>query len=237
MSANSRAKTNDEAEGMFKVIAHKETDRILGVHLLGPVAGELVNEATLAMEYGASAEDVARVCHAHPVSFGFALVVCGRYLYDFWWCALYHIAYFLLIVSIVKLLCVHNRHPIWIDVNFVKLFGTLYISYLKCCEVSSLVPYPVSVINSFCVIRKMYTLCRCCVFLWFFSGIFQKVEDTVINLSHFYPDKCLVSNSSLALGVAFSSHPYFYPWLSYWSSVFYLTKNVLWTMLNSSTWT
>ncbi|KAF6779424.1 hypothetical protein AHF37_01869 [Paragonimus kellicotti] len=66
MSANSRAKTNDEPEGMFKVIAHKETDRILGVHLLGPTAGELVNEAALAMEYGASAEDVARVCHAHP---------------------------------------------------------------------------------------------------------------------------------------------------------------------------
>lgn len=67
MSANSRAKTNDETEGMFKVLAHKDTDRILGVHLLGPVAGELINEAALAMEYGASAEDVARVCHAHPV--------------------------------------------------------------------------------------------------------------------------------------------------------------------------
>ncbi|KAA0184170.1 Dihydrolipoamide dehydrogenase [Fasciolopsis buskii] len=66
MSANSRAKTNDETEGMFKVLAHKDTDRILGVHLLGPVAGELINEAALAMEYGASAEDVARVCHAHP---------------------------------------------------------------------------------------------------------------------------------------------------------------------------
>ncbi|KER22676.1 hypothetical protein T265_09297 [Opisthorchis viverrini] len=66
MSANSRAKTNDEPDGMFKVIAHKETDRILGVHLLGPSAGELINEAALAMEYGASAEDVARVCHAHP---------------------------------------------------------------------------------------------------------------------------------------------------------------------------
>ncbi|CAH8609234.1 unnamed protein product [Dicrocoelium dendriticum] len=66
MSANSRAKTIDEPEGMFKVIAHQETDRILGVHLLGPSAGELINEAALAMEYGASAEDVARVCHAHP---------------------------------------------------------------------------------------------------------------------------------------------------------------------------
>ncbi|CAH8495566.1 unnamed protein product [Heterobilharzia americana] len=66
MSANSRAKTNDEAEGLFKVLAHKDTDRLLGVHLLGPCAGELINEAVLAMEYGASAEDVARVCHAHP---------------------------------------------------------------------------------------------------------------------------------------------------------------------------
>lgn len=68
MSANSRAKTNDEAEGLFKALAHKDTDRLLGVHLLGPCAGELINEAVLAMEYGASAEDVARVCHAHPVS-------------------------------------------------------------------------------------------------------------------------------------------------------------------------
>ncbi|CAI2726374.1 unnamed protein product [Schistosoma spindalis] len=66
MSANSRAKTNDETEGLFKVLAHKDTDRLLGVHLLGPSAGELINEAVLAMEYGASAEDVARVCHAHP---------------------------------------------------------------------------------------------------------------------------------------------------------------------------
>nr|CAX74433.1 dihydrolipoamide dehydrogenase [Schistosoma japonicum] len=66
ISANSRAKTNDETDGVFKVLAHKDTDRLLGVHLLGPSAGELINEAVLAMEYGASAEDVARVCHAHP---------------------------------------------------------------------------------------------------------------------------------------------------------------------------
>ncbi|CAH8528154.1 unnamed protein product [Schistosoma rodhaini] len=66
MSANSRAKTNDETDGLFKTLAHKDTDRLLGVHLLGPSAGELINEAVLAMEYGASAEDVARVCHAHP---------------------------------------------------------------------------------------------------------------------------------------------------------------------------
>ena len=66
MVANSRAKTNNETDGLVKVIADKATDRILGVHMIGGVAGELINEATLAMEYGASAEDVARVCHAHP---------------------------------------------------------------------------------------------------------------------------------------------------------------------------
>lgn len=64
--ANSRAKTNMETDGFAKVLADKNTDKILGVHLVGPAAGELINEAVLAMEYGASAEDVARVCHAHP---------------------------------------------------------------------------------------------------------------------------------------------------------------------------
>lgn len=64
--ANSRAKTNLEAEGFAKVLADNTTDKILGVHMIGPAAGELINEAVLAMEYGASAEDVARVCHAHP---------------------------------------------------------------------------------------------------------------------------------------------------------------------------
>ncbi|CAB0036456.1 unnamed protein product [Trichogramma brassicae] len=64
--ANSRAKTNLETDGFAKVLADKNTDKILGVHMIGPAAGELINEAVLAMEYGASAEDVARVCHAHP---------------------------------------------------------------------------------------------------------------------------------------------------------------------------
>jgi dihydrolipoamide dehydrogenase len=64
--ANSRAKTNDDTDGLVKVVAHKETDRVLGVHIMASVAGELINEAALAMEYGASCEDVARVCHAHP---------------------------------------------------------------------------------------------------------------------------------------------------------------------------
>lgn len=64
--ANSRAKTNLETDGFAKVLADSNTDKILGVHMIGPSAGELINEAVLAMEYGASAEDVARVCHAHP---------------------------------------------------------------------------------------------------------------------------------------------------------------------------
>lgn len=65
-SANSRAKTNLETEGMVKFISDAETDRILGVHIIGPGAGEMIAEATLAVEYGASSEDVARTCHAHP---------------------------------------------------------------------------------------------------------------------------------------------------------------------------
>uniref|UniRef100_A0A1B0AW18 Dihydrolipoyl dehydrogenase n=1 Tax=Glossina palpalis gambiensis TaxID=67801 RepID=A0A1B0AW18_9MUSC len=64
--ANSRAKTNNETDGFIKVLADKTTDRILGTHMIGPVVGELINEAVLAIEYGAAAEDVARVCHAHP---------------------------------------------------------------------------------------------------------------------------------------------------------------------------
>ncbi|EOD48298.1 hypothetical protein GTA08_BOTSDO10678 [Neofusicoccum parvum] len=65
-SANSRAKTNLDSEGLVKFIADAETDRILGVHIIGPNAGEMIAEAGLAIEYGASSEDVARVCHAHP---------------------------------------------------------------------------------------------------------------------------------------------------------------------------
>ena len=69
MSANSRARTTNDADGMVKILADKETDRLLGAHIIASTAGELINEACLAMEYGASAEDVARVCHAHPVRF------------------------------------------------------------------------------------------------------------------------------------------------------------------------
>ncbi|KAK9236862.1 hypothetical protein V1525DRAFT_361854 [Lipomyces kononenkoae] len=65
-AANSRAKTNLDTEGWVKIIADKETDRILGIHILGPNAGEMIAEGALAIEYGASSEDIARTCHAHP---------------------------------------------------------------------------------------------------------------------------------------------------------------------------
>jgi len=65
-SANSRAKTNLDTEGMVKILADPETDRLLGIHIIGPNAGEMIAEGTLALEYGASSEDIARTCHAHP---------------------------------------------------------------------------------------------------------------------------------------------------------------------------
>jgi dihydrolipoamide dehydrogenase len=65
-SANSRAKAVMETEGMVKMLADKHTDRILGVHIMGANAGEMIAEGVLGMEYGASAEDIARTCHAHP---------------------------------------------------------------------------------------------------------------------------------------------------------------------------
>ena len=66
MMANSRARTNDEPDGMVKFIADKKTDKILGAHMVGVNAGELIAEVVFAMEYGASTEDVARTCHGHP---------------------------------------------------------------------------------------------------------------------------------------------------------------------------
>jgi dihydrolipoamide dehydrogenase len=66
MMANSRARTNDNAQGLVKVITDATTDRILGIHMVCTNAGELIAEAVLAMEYGASSEDIARTCHAHP---------------------------------------------------------------------------------------------------------------------------------------------------------------------------
>lgn len=64
--ANSRAKTNLDTEGFVKIIIDAETERLLGAHIIGPNAGEMIAEAGLALEYGASAEDIARTCHAHP---------------------------------------------------------------------------------------------------------------------------------------------------------------------------
>ena len=64
--ANSRAKAIDDAEGFVKILADAKTDRVLGAHLIGPHAGELIGEIGVAMEFGASAEDIARTCHAHP---------------------------------------------------------------------------------------------------------------------------------------------------------------------------
>ena len=64
--ANSRAKAINEAEGFVKILADSNSDKVLGVHIIGPNAGELIAEMSLAMEFGASAEDIARTCHAHP---------------------------------------------------------------------------------------------------------------------------------------------------------------------------
>lgn len=65
-AANGRAKAMESAAGMVKILAHAETDRILGVHIVGPMASELIQEAVLAMEFAASSEDLARTIHGHP---------------------------------------------------------------------------------------------------------------------------------------------------------------------------
>ncbi len=64
--ANSRAKVNNETEGFVKILADSTTDKVLGVHIIGPHCGDMIAEMALAMEFGASAEDIARTCHAHP---------------------------------------------------------------------------------------------------------------------------------------------------------------------------
>jgi dihydrolipoamide dehydrogenase len=64
--ANSRARTNHETDGFVKILEHSESRKILGVHMIGVGVGEMIGEACLAMEFGASAEDIARTCHAHP---------------------------------------------------------------------------------------------------------------------------------------------------------------------------
>ena len=64
--ANSRAKVINEIEGFVKIIADEKTDKVLGVHIIGPHAGDMIAEMVLAIEFGASSEDIARTCHAHP---------------------------------------------------------------------------------------------------------------------------------------------------------------------------
>ena len=65
-TAYSRAKINHEAEGFVKVLADAKTDRVLGVHMIGPQVGEMIGEYCVAMEFAAASEDVARTCHPHP---------------------------------------------------------------------------------------------------------------------------------------------------------------------------
>jgi len=65
-TANARARINLTTEGFVKILADAKTDRVLGVHILGPDAGNMIGEAAIAMEFGASSEDIARTCHAHP---------------------------------------------------------------------------------------------------------------------------------------------------------------------------
>ena len=64
--ANSRAKVNNEVDGFVKILADSKTDKVLGVHIIGPHCGDMIAEMALAMEFGASSEDIARTCHAHP---------------------------------------------------------------------------------------------------------------------------------------------------------------------------
>jgi dihydrolipoamide dehydrogenase len=64
--ANSRARVNLETDGFVKILADAKTDRVLGVHILGADAGNMIAEAAVAMEFGAASEDIARTCHAHP---------------------------------------------------------------------------------------------------------------------------------------------------------------------------
>jgi len=63
---NGRAKANFAGDGFVKLLADKTTDRILGAHIIGPMAGDLIHEICVAMEFGASAQDLALTCHAHP---------------------------------------------------------------------------------------------------------------------------------------------------------------------------
>jgi dihydrolipoamide dehydrogenase len=64
--ADPRSRANNRTDGFVKVLSDKATDTVLGVHIIGAEAGTMIAEAVLAMEYSASAEDIGRVCHAHP---------------------------------------------------------------------------------------------------------------------------------------------------------------------------
>jgi dihydrolipoamide dehydrogenase len=64
--ANGRARALGDTSGFVKILADRKTDRILGMHVIGPQASELISEGVVAMEFGASSEDLARICHAHP---------------------------------------------------------------------------------------------------------------------------------------------------------------------------
>ena len=65
-TANGRAKANQQTDGFVKILADKKTDKVLGVHIIGTQAGEMIHEAVTIMEFGGAAEDIARTCHAHP---------------------------------------------------------------------------------------------------------------------------------------------------------------------------
>ena len=65
-SANGRARASNETEGFVKILAEEATDKVLGVHIIGADAGTMIAEAAVLMEFGGSAEDLARICHAHP---------------------------------------------------------------------------------------------------------------------------------------------------------------------------
>jgi dihydrolipoamide dehydrogenase len=64
--ASARARASMDTDGLIKILADKETDEVLGVHVIGPRAADMIMEAVVAMEYRATAEDIARICHPHP---------------------------------------------------------------------------------------------------------------------------------------------------------------------------
>ena len=64
--ANGRARALGNTDGFVKLLADAKTDKVLGMHVIGPMASELIAEGVMAMEFGASSEDIARICHAHP---------------------------------------------------------------------------------------------------------------------------------------------------------------------------